>query len=101
MSLRSPALLLSTLALALAPTAISAQAPSARFVAELATPTAETHVVAGGVVWRCEATRCTAPFNGSRAARMCTQLGRELGPVARFEANGVALNADELARCNG
>ena len=101
MSFRSTALLLSAVMLSLAPAAGSAQAPSARFVAQLANPVADARVVAGGVVWRCADMHCSAAINGTRPLRMCRELGRELGPVVRFEANGTALSEADLARCNG
>lgn len=104
MLLRTPALLLLSsfaLGLALAPAAVSAQAPAGRFVAQLASPAAEARVVAGGVIWRCQDTQCTAALNGTRPLRMCRELGRELGPVVRFEADGAALSDEDLARCNG
>jgi hypothetical protein len=102
MSLRTPALLLSVLALGLsfAPAAVSAQGSSARFVAQLVSPATEARVVAGGVIWRCEESQCSAALNGTRPLRMCRELGRELGPVVRFEADGAALSEDDLARCN-
>lgn len=102
MSLRTPALLLSVLVLGLsfAPAAVSAQGSSARFVAQLASPATEARVVAGGVIWRCEESQCSAALNGTRPLRMCRELGRELGPVLRFEADGAALSEDDLARCN-
>lgn len=102
MSLRTSALLLSAALLSLAPAAaVSAQAPAARFVAQLTNPAADARVVAGGVVWRCEGTQCSAAINGTRPLRMCRELGRELGQVVRFEANGAALSEEDLARCNG
>lgn len=103
MSLRTPALLLLplvALGYSFAPAAVSAQSPVNRFVAELANPAPQARVAAGGVVWRCEETQCSAALNGTRPLRMCRELGRELGPVARFEAAGAALEADDLARCN-
>lgn len=100
MSLRTPALLLSALMLSLAPAAGSAQGAEGRFVAQLASPSAEARVVAGGVVWRCADSQCSAAINGTRPLRMCRELGRELGAVVRFEADGAVLSADDLARCN-
>jgi len=98
---RSVALALVALGLSLAPAAISAQAPAARFSAELASPVADARVVAGGIAWRCEGTTCSAPVNGTRSLRVCRELARELGPVVRFSAGDAVMDEAELARCNG
>jgi len=103
MSLRSRSITLAALALglSLAPAALSAQAPAARFSAELASPAADARVVAGGIAWRCEGTTCSAPVNGTRSLRACRELARELGPVVRFSAGDAVMDEAELARCNG
>ncbi|MFC3100543.1 CC_3452 family protein [Altererythrobacter lauratis] len=94
---------LSALALGtvLAPSTLAAQAPARIYVAELASPAASATVVAGGLVWRCEGTRCTAPVNGTRALRACREVNRKMGQVVRFEAEGTELAEADLARCNG
>ncbi|MFC3099156.1 CC_3452 family protein [Alteraurantiacibacter palmitatis] len=86
---------------ALAPASIAAQAPARIYVAELASPAASANVVAGGLVWRCEGTRCTAPVNGTRALRACREVNRKMGQIVRFEAEGAPLAEADLARCNG
>lgn len=87
--------------LTLSPTAISAQAPAARFTAELAAPVADARVVAGGIAWRCAGTTCSAPVNGTRPLRVCRELSRELGQVVSFSAGDAAMDEADLARCNG
>lgn len=103
MSLRPRTAVLAALALglSLAPAAISAQAPAARFSAELASPAVEARVVAGGIAWRCEGTTCSAPVNGTRPLRACRELARELGQLVRFSAGDAVMAEAELARCNG
>lgn len=88
-------------ALPVAPATVAAQAPARVYVAELASPASAANVVAGGLVWRCEGTRCTAPVNGTRALRACREVNRKLGQVVRFEAEGAPLAEADLARCNG
>ena len=87
--------------LSLAPAAVSAQVPAARFTAELASPVADARVVAGGIAWRCEGTTCSAPVNGTRPLRVCRELSRELGQIVRFSAGDAVMDEAELARCNG
>lgn len=68
--------------------------------AELAAPTATARVIAGGVIWQCSGTTCTAAKGNSRPLVMCARLAREAGALASFSAGGEALPADQLARCN-
>ncbi len=106
MSLRlfaAPVLAAATVALGLAalPDAVQAQGSSAYFRAELAAVAEETQTIAGGVLWRCDGTSCSAAQNGKRPLRVCRDLQRQLGAVTSFEVDGLALDAETLARCNG
>ena len=78
-----------------------AQPRTGFYSATLNNAAAQPRTVAGGVVWSCEGTNCSAPRGTSRPAVICGRLVRELGPVTSFAANGEALDADALARCNG
>jgi len=78
-----------------------AQASAPFFTATLAAPAAESRFTAGGVVWHCEGTACRAARSTARPLRVCNTLRREAGAVAAFAANGAALPAEDLARCNG
>ncbi|RJY09286.1 CC_3452 family protein [Aurantiacibacter aquimixticola] len=80
---------------------LSATQSAPYFTAQLAAPTSEERAIAGGVVFRCEETRCAAPRSGDRSLRVCSELRREVGAIASFTANGRALSAAQLARCNG
>lgn len=89
------------LAGALTPLAAHARTAAPWFTVELSAPATEASVIAGGVLFRCEGTTCTAPRSTERPLRVCSELRRELGAIASFTANGEALPADRLARCNG
>lgn len=58
-------------------------------------------VIAGGITWRCAATTCTTsgpwPAPGVSA---CTALVREVGRIIAYGRPGLALSAEDLARCN-
>jgi hypothetical protein len=71
------------------------------YSAELANPSATGKFVAKGVVWSCEGVNCGAGRGTSRPAIICAGLAREAGEVKSFVANGKALEAEDLARCNG
>lgn len=80
----------------------TAQAQAAGFyVVELAQPASKDRAIAGGVEFRCEGTTCTAPRSRDRALRVCSELRRKVGTVARFSEGGTMLPAEHLARCNG
>lgn len=81
--------------------AANAQGRNAGFYsATLTAPAAAPRAVAGSLVWNCAGTACTAGRDTSRPAVVCARLVRQLGPVSSFVANGRALEADDLARCN-
>lgn len=82
------------------PVGVSAQQGDAFYAAELATSAAEARIIAGGVVWNCTGTTCTAPRSGARPLRLCSDLARRAGPVSKFTAKGEALAADKMAICN-
>ena len=92
-------LVLATMVIA-APMALQASAPAPHYVAELAQPTDETRAIAGGVLFRCEGTRCIGPRSGHRPLRVCSQLRREVGDIASFSAGGEALSVQRLEDCN-
>ena len=70
------------------------------YSATLTVPADAARAVAGGVVWNCAGTDCSAPRGTSRPAVMCARLVREVGQVSSFVANGEALDAAGLERCN-
>ena len=82
-------------------TSPAAAAGGAHYRAELAQPATAGRFVAREVVWLCEGTNCSAARSTSRPAIICAALVKKAGPVASFVANGKALEAEELARCNG
>ncbi len=76
-------------------------AEGAYYRAELTAPATAGHTLAGGLVWKCAETACAAPKGTSRPAIVCARLAKEVGQVSAFTANGKALEAEDLARCNG
>lgn len=86
---------------AFAPAALQARTAAPWFTVELAQPASEGRAIAGGVVFRCEGTTCTAPRSGDRPLRVCSELRREVGAITSFTANGSNLSEAHLARCNG
>lgn len=103
MSRLTTSILAASLALsgAFAPAALQARTAAPWFTVELAAPATAASVIAGGVLFNCEGTTCTAPRSSDRPLRVCSELRRAQGQIASFTANGEALPADRLARCNG
>lgn len=85
----------------LAPAVVHANAAEPFYVAQLVEPADEDSVIAGGVVFRCEGTRCAAPRSSDRTLRVCSDLRRRVGSVAGFSAGGEVMSDADLARCNG
>ncbi len=79
----------------------AAAGEGAFYRAALAAPAAKTNTVAGGLVWKCAETNCAASKGTSRPAIVCARLAKEVGTLASFTAGGKALEAAELAKCNG
>lgn len=94
------AVLLATLGAAAA-TPATAQGPAPYYIAELAEPVAAARIIAGGVVFRCEGTRCAAPKGNARPLRVCNDLRAKTPALLSFVSGGEPLAADRLARCNG
>lgn len=95
-----PALLLPLLGAALVPATASA-AGGSYYRAEIAAPAKTAKFVARDVIWACDGVNCGAGRGTSRPLIICASLAREVGEVKSFTANGVALAAEDLARCNG
>ncbi len=84
------------LSLSLAAPAFAAGEVSATLQSPVA---AKTKVVAGGSVFQCVDTTCTAAFPTDRAmsAAACKQLVKEVGPVSAYGRDDKQI---DIARCN-
>lgn len=73
----------------------------AYYSATLAAPASEARFVAGGVAWTCQGSTCVATKTSARPLRICRGLNRKSGEIADFKVQGAAIEAEELAKCNG
>ena len=90
------------LALAAAAAVPAAAADSgAYYQAELTSPAPDAKVIAGGVLWLCDGTHCSASKGTSRPAVMCKRLAEQTSAVVSFSFGGEALGPDDLKRCDG
>ena len=99
MSLVAAIFIAATLFVGAAATA-QTRASGAFYTATLTTPAATPRTVAGSLIWNCAGTACNAARGTSRPAIVCARLVRTMGPVTSFVAEGRALEADDLAKCN-
>lgn len=90
-----------TFGAALAPAPGHAATGGAFYHAELAAPATEARTIASGLLWNCADTACTANKGTSRPVIVCQRLAKEVGPISAFVANGEAIDAKDLQRCNG
>ena len=90
-----------TFGAAISPVETQARTATPYYTAEFAAPATENTAIIGGVVWQCAGTTCLAAKASSRPVTLCKRVARELGEVTSFTAGDKALEADELAACNG
>jgi hypothetical protein len=95
---RDPAMLRSILALsAIALTAAPAAASS--YSAAPSVP-AGGRFVTRDIVWNCGPAACQGATDESRPLVLCQSLAKRVGRIDSFLADGRALAADDLTRCN-
>ena len=93
------AALLSTLLLVAAPQAHAAS-DTAFYRAELVSPVEMRRAVVRNAMFLCDGTSCMGSKANSRANIVCASFVREFGVAASFTADGKALDAEALAKCN-
>jgi hypothetical protein len=96
----SAALCLSTLVIAGLPGVAHAAPTGPYYHAVLATATAPDSIVSSDVIWQGKGQELTANEAGYRAPMVCAELAQNVGSIANFTAEGVALAADKLEFCN-
>lgn len=90
---------LSSLLLVAAPQAYAASDGSF-YRAELAAPVEMRRAIVRDAMFTCDGTSCMGTKTNSRANIVCASFVREFGAAASFVADGKALDADDLAKCN-
>jgi hypothetical protein len=77
----------------------AAPATAASYSATLAVPTT-VRFIARDISWNCGPAECQGATDLSRPVVLCQSLARRAGRVDSFLADGRALSAAELERCN-
>jgi hypothetical protein len=77
-----------------------AQARETGQIAILHAPAPKARLIAHGLLWHCEGTRCIAAPGDSRPLVLCEALARVTGPISSFATSGEGLNPNQIDRCN-
>jgi hypothetical protein len=80
-----------------------AQAPTNRYTATLAQPSASKQFIANSNIWRCDGTTCVLTSYPSHAdsLRSCHELRRQVGVVlTTYGTAEKSFDAETLAKCN-
>lgn len=91
---------LSALAVINVPGVAHAASTGPFYHAVLAKGSAPDTIVSSDVIWQGKGQELTAAEAGYRAPMVCAELAQNVGPIATFTAEGVALPADKLEFCN-
>ena len=88
-----------TFAAILLSAAVASPAAAATYSAKLAAPVTDRFITRD-IVWQCASDACTGATETSRPLVLCQSLAKRAGRVESFAADGQALAAAELDRCN-
>ena len=80
-------------------TLIAAPAIASDYSAKPAVP-ASGRIIARDIVWECGPAACQGATDESRPLVLCQSLAKRAGHIDSFDADGVALGAAELGKCN-
>ncbi len=87
----------------LIPLAVPAHAErpnSGYYTAVEASPQGRDSAIIGDTIWHRTANGLRGPRVGSRPEIVCAQVARKFGELRSFAADGVAFDAEQMARCN-
>ena len=83
-----------------AATLLAAPAVAGTYSAKpIAAPTA-TKIIGKDISWTCGPDACQGSTDASRPLVLCQDLAKRAGKLESFVADGRALSADQLAKCN-
>lgn len=81
-------------------TLIASPAAARTYSAQLAAAASNDRIITRNIVWSCGGDSCRGATEASRPLVLCQSLAREAGRVESFTADGQALDAADLERCN-
>ena len=83
-----------------AATLIAAPAMAGSYSAKPITAPAATKIIGKDISWACGPDACQGSTDASRPLVLCQDLAKRAGPLQNFVADGRALSAEQLDKCN-
>jgi hypothetical protein len=84
-----------------AATLLAAPAVAGTYTAKPVAKPAQTKIIGKDISWTCGPDACQGSTDASRPLVLCQDLAKRAGKLENFVADGRALAADQLAKCNG
>jgi hypothetical protein len=81
-------------------TLIAAPAMAGSYSAKPIAAPATTKIIGKDISWVCGPDACQGSTDASRPLVLCQDLAKRAGPLQSFVADGRALSADQLDKCN-
>lgn len=79
---------------------LAAPAFAGTYTAKPATAPATGKIIGKDISWTCSADSCRGSTEASRPVIICEDLAKRAGRIESFSADGQALTAEQLAKCN-
>ena len=83
-----------------AATLIAAPAFAGTYSAKPVAAPESAKIIGKDISWACTANGCTGSTEASRPVILCQDLAKRAGRLESFTADGKALSADQLDKCN-
>lgn len=87
-------------ALITAATLAASPAFAATYSAKTTAASASTKITGKDIRWTCAGDTCRGSTEASRPLILCQDLAKRAGRIESFVADGEALSAEQLAKCN-
>ncbi|HVJ72227.1 MAG TPA: hypothetical protein VM531_12095 [Sphingomicrobium sp.] len=79
---------------------LASPALAGTYSAKLAAAPASAKIIGKDISWNCTADGCRGSTEASRPIIICEDLAKRAGRIEGFSADGKALTAEQLAKCN-
>ena len=79
---------------------LASPALAGTYSAKPAAAPASAKIIGKDISWNCTADGCRGSTEASRPIIICEDLAKRAGRIEGFSADGKALNAEQLAKCN-
>lgn len=79
---------------------IAAPAVAGSYAAKPASVPEAGRIIGKDIAWTCNAEGCRGSTEASRPLVLCQDLAKRAGRIETFVADGRAISAEELAKCN-